>query len=136
MHARFARLARNRTKEPDYRTAGYVGIRNSPTLSSKRCHTGMIEPQSYGQWLPYVRHTIYSVQKILEKLVKKYAKMLLTQAFSRHIIGVVPEQKKYTGAKKEQKQKFEQKTPQKRPFLAGGRFICALGVPIKIPDRS
>lgn len=65
--------------------------------------------QSYGQWRPNVRHTIYSVQKILEKIVKKYAKMLLTQAFSRHIIGVVPEQKKYTGAKKEQKQKFEQK---------------------------
>jgi hypothetical protein len=136
MHARFARLARNRIKEPDYHKAWKRSNPNSPTLSSKQGHLGMIESQTYGQWLPYVRHTIYSVQKILEKLVKKYAKMLLTQAFSRHIIGVVPEQKKYTGAKKEQKQKFEQKTPQKRPFLAGGRFICALGVPIKIPDRS
>lgn len=44
-----------------------------------------------------------------EKIVTKYAKKLLTQAFSRHIIGVVSEQKKYTEAKKEQKQKFEQK---------------------------
>jgi 23S rRNA pseudoU1915 N3-methylase RlmH len=54
-------------------------------------------------------HTIYSVQKSPAKIVKKYAKKLLTQAFSRHIIGVASEQKKCTEAKNEQKQKFEQK---------------------------
>jgi hypothetical protein len=69
--------------------------------------------------------------------VKKYPKKSLTLAFSRHIIGVVPEQKKYTGAKKEQKQKFEQKLHRKRPFLAGGRFYLSVNdgsKPIKKPD--
>lgn len=70
-------------------------------------------------------YTIYSVQKIAVKIVKKYLKKSLTLAFSRHIIGVVSEQKKYTEAKKEQKQKFEQKLHKKRPFLAGGRFYLA-----------
>jgi hypothetical protein len=73
-----------------------------------------------------VPYTIYSVQKSLGKMRRKSTKKSLTQAFSRHIIGVASEQKKCTGAKKEQKQKFEQKTPQKttvprrRSFLYPG----------------
>ncbi len=48
-------------------------------------------------------------KKSVEKPLKKSQRKLLTQAFSRHIIGVASEQKKCTEAKNEQKQKFEQK---------------------------
>ena len=84
---------------------------------------------SYGQWLQPRHHTIYSVQYSGRKIVINCSKKSLTLAFSRHIIGVVPEQKKYTGAKKEQKQKFEQKTPHKttvprrRSFL----YVSSIG---------
>lgn len=58
-------------------------------------------------------NTTYGVRILRLKILNNSFKKSLTQAFSRHIIGVASEQKKCTEAKNEQKQKLEQKTPHK-----------------------
>ena len=83
----------------------------------------------------FVVHTIdsgttCSVQKSPTKIPDKISKMLLTQAFYRHIIGVASEQKKCTEAKNEQKQTFEQKTPQETTVPRRRSFLCDIILPI------
>jgi len=57
----------------------------------------------------------------------------LTLAFSRHNIGVVSEQKKCTEAKKEQKQKFEQKL-HKNDRSSQAVVFYMRTFPMKMPD--
>lgn len=87
---------------------------------------------------PCSRCTICGVQKVPSKLPNKSSKKLLTQAFSRHIIGVASEQKKCTEAKNEQKQTFEQKTPQETTVPRRRSFLFTIVMhkqPTKIPDN-
>ena len=73
--------------------------------------------------LPRTLYIVFSKRHYI--LPIKSAKKSLTQAFSRHIIGVASEQKKCTEAKKNKNKNSNKKLHKKRPFLAGGRFYIA-----------
>ena len=73
--------------------------------------------------IPRTLYIVFSKRRYILHI--KSAKKSLTQAFSRHIIGVASEQKKCTEAKKNKNKNSNKKTPQKttvprrRSFLLG-----------------
>ena len=69
------------------------------------------------------RYATYSVRNKPENYVKKSSKKSLTQAFSRHIIGVASEYKNYPEA---QNKKETKNSTIKQPFLAGGCFFVSI----------